>query len=97
MIEMARRLMCDKFSVLCTMAELNAKQLREDDTMSEDKTCWSCGHYLIGGGCWKDGDFGEDGWRNVGPDDSCEGWVEENTPGTINGAMYEMHSKEEKE
>jgi dUTP pyrophosphatase len=25
--------MCDKFSVLCTLAELNAKQLKEDDTM----------------------------------------------------------------
>jgi dUTP pyrophosphatase len=33
MIEMARQLMCDKFSVLCTLAELNAKQLREDDSM----------------------------------------------------------------
>jgi dUTP pyrophosphatase len=38
MIETARRLMCDKFSVLCNLAELNAKQLREkepevDDTM----------------------------------------------------------------
>jgi len=38
MIKTARRLMCDKFSVLCTLAELNAKQLREkepevDDTM----------------------------------------------------------------
>jgi dUTP pyrophosphatase len=33
MIEIARRLMCDKFSVLCTLAELNAKQLREDESM----------------------------------------------------------------
>jgi dUTP pyrophosphatase len=33
MIEAARRLMCDKFSVLCTLAELDAKQLREDDSM----------------------------------------------------------------
>jgi dUTP pyrophosphatase len=33
MIEAARRLMCDKFSILCTLAELNAKQLREDERM----------------------------------------------------------------
>lgn len=33
MIEAARRLMCDKFSVLCTISELNAKQLREDELM----------------------------------------------------------------
>lgn len=30
MIEKARRLMCDKFSVLCTLAELNAKQERKE-------------------------------------------------------------------
>jgi dUTP pyrophosphatase len=33
MIQAARRLMCDKFSVLCTLKELNEKQLREDDRM----------------------------------------------------------------
>jgi dUTP pyrophosphatase len=33
MIEAARRLMCDKFSVLCTLEELNAKQIRKDDSM----------------------------------------------------------------
>jgi dUTP pyrophosphatase len=33
MIYTLRRLMCDKFSVLCTMAELNAKQLKEEYTM----------------------------------------------------------------
>jgi dUTP pyrophosphatase len=33
MIYTLRRLMCDKFSVLCTLAELNAKQLREDENM----------------------------------------------------------------
>jgi hypothetical protein len=31
MIYTLRRLMCDKFSVLCTLKELNAKQLREDE------------------------------------------------------------------
>jgi dUTP pyrophosphatase len=30
MLHTIRRLMCDKFSVLCTMAELNAKQEREE-------------------------------------------------------------------
>jgi dUTP pyrophosphatase len=34
MIEAARRLMCDKFSVLCTISELNEKQLREDEKLS---------------------------------------------------------------
>jgi dUTP pyrophosphatase len=33
MIYTLRRLMCDKFSVLCTLAELNAKQEREDELM----------------------------------------------------------------
>jgi dUTP pyrophosphatase len=33
MIYTLRRLMCDKFSVLCNLAELNAKQLREENSM----------------------------------------------------------------
>ena len=33
MIYTLRRLMCDKFSVLCTRAELNAKQEREEERM----------------------------------------------------------------
>jgi hypothetical protein len=34
MIHELRRLMCDKFSILCTISELNEKQLREsEDTM----------------------------------------------------------------
>lgn len=33
MIHEARRLMCDKFSILCNLAELNAKQLKEDEGM----------------------------------------------------------------
>lgn len=57
--------------------------------MSEDKTCWTCGHWLIGGGCWKDGRMGEEGWRNTGPEDSCEEWVEEGTEGTVTGEMWE--------
>ena len=37
MIYTLRRLMCDKFSVLCTRAELNAKQEREDTKLINDK------------------------------------------------------------
>ena len=33
MIHAARRLMCDKFSILCTLADLNAKQTKEDEEM----------------------------------------------------------------
>jgi dUTP pyrophosphatase len=33
MLHTIRRLMCDKFSVLCNLAELNAKQEREDERM----------------------------------------------------------------
>jgi len=33
MIHAARRLMCDKFSILCTLAELNARQTKEDEEM----------------------------------------------------------------
>jgi hypothetical protein len=49
------------------------------------KDCWSCGHFLIGGGCWKDGQMGEEGWKNVSPSDSCNEWVPEETIGTISG------------
>lgn len=33
MIHAARRLMCDKFSILCNLEELNAKQTKEDEGM----------------------------------------------------------------
>lgn len=62
--------------------------------MSEDKSCWSCGNYLIGGGCWKDGDMGEKGWKDVGPNDSCSAWVDEETPGTIMGFIHENNRKD---
>ncbi|PAE24039.1 hypothetical protein [Bacillus sp. 7894-2] len=62
--------------------------------MSDDKTCWTCGHYIIGGGCWKDGGMGEDGWRNVGPNDSCGSWVDELTPGTVCGEMHAVLNEE---
>jgi hypothetical protein len=51
------------------------------------KTCWSCGHYLIGGGCWKDGHMGEEGWKDVSPDDCCSEWVPEKSPKTINAKI----------
>lgn len=53
----------------------------------DGKSCWSCGHYLIGGGCWKDGQLGQDGWKDVSPNDCCDSWVPENTEGTINGII----------
>lgn len=59
-----------------------------------EKTCWTCGNYLIGGGCWKDGNMGEVGWRDVGPNDSCREWVTEKTPGTICGQMWGLNDKE---
>lgn len=36
MINACRRLMCDKFSVLCTIAELNERQLRNEPEGEED-------------------------------------------------------------
>lgn len=35
MLNAARRLMCDKFSILCTLAELNEKQLKEDERVTQ--------------------------------------------------------------
>ena len=48
-----------------------------------NKSCWTCGHFLIGGGCWKDGQMGEEGWKDVSPEDICEAWVKEGTEGTV--------------
>ncbi|MGN4125089.1 hypothetical protein ACMGD3_08765 [Lysinibacillus sphaericus] len=45
-----------------------------------EKTCCSCGHYLIGGGCWKEGN---ENLKQVQVDDNCGSWVPENTEGTI--------------
>jgi hypothetical protein len=36
MIHAARRLMCDKFSILCTLAELNAKEEKDEDEEDND-------------------------------------------------------------
>ena len=47
------------------------------------KTCWGCGHFLVGGGCWKDGEMLQPGWKNVEPDDTCGSWVPEGTKGTV--------------
>lgn len=53
-----------------------------------NKECWTCGHFLIGGGCWKDGQINQPGWKDVGPSDVCDEWVTEKTPGTINGDIW---------
>lgn len=45
-----------------------------------DKSCWSCGHWLIGGMCFKNG---EDNIRQTDPDFSCKDWAVEDTEGTI--------------
>ncbi|WP_431030036.1 hypothetical protein [Lysinibacillus sp. LZ02] len=39
------------------------------------KMCWGCGHYLIGGGCWKDGQMLQPGWKDVQPDNTCNSWI----------------------
>ncbi|MCM3632886.1 hypothetical protein [Paenibacillus camelliae] len=54
-----------------------------DAENSKGETCWSCGHWLIGGGCWKYGQMHQEGWINSGPNDSCEEWLPEGTEGTI--------------
>ncbi|MBD1373735.1 hypothetical protein IC620_15420 [Hazenella sp. IB182357] len=58
------------------------KHLKMED---ENKVCWSCGHWLIGGGCWKDG---VNNRINTDVDYSCEAWLEEDTPGTITHEVY---------
>lgn len=42
-------------------------------------SCWSCGHWVIGGGCFKD----KDNVRPTDHDDYCEDWVKEGSPGTV--------------
>lgn len=51
--------------------------------MRMEKSCWTCGHFLIGGGCWKDSNMGEAGRKNVEVDHVCDSWVEEGTKGTV--------------
>ena len=54
-----------------------------------EKSCWSCGHYLIGCGCWKDGQLHQNGWKDVKPDDSCSHWVAEGFKGSVTSCMEE--------
>ncbi len=49
-----------------------------------DKTCWTCGHWLIGGSCWKDETI-----VNTGPNHSCDSWVEEGADGTVTGDILQ--------
>lgn len=68
------------------------KGFRKGERNSQGKDCWGCGHWLIGGGCWKNGQMSEPGWRNTDPDDSCEEWVSEGTEGTITGIIAAHNS-----
>lgn len=46
----------------------------------DEKSCWTCGHFLIGGACFKNG---EKDAQFVEHDYLCDEWVPENTEGTI--------------
>lgn len=50
--------------------------------MNEEKSCWTCGHFLIGGGCCIAG-CGSGYWIKVDVDHTCDKWVEEGTKGTV--------------
>ena len=43
------------------------------------KSCWSCGHFLIGAGCYKTPPHGV----TVAIDHVCDGWLPEGTKGTV--------------
>lgn len=44
------------------------------------KSCWGCGHWLIGLGCCISG---INTYKQTEPDHSCDKWVEEGAPGTV--------------
>jgi hypothetical protein len=69
------------------------KGFRKGENNANGDNCWSCGHWLIGGGCWKYGHIGEPGWRDTNPDDSCEEWVPEGTEGTITGLIHQNNAQ----
>lgn len=46
-------------------------------------TCWSCGHWVIGGGCFRD----KDNVVQTEHDHHCGDWVKEGAPGTITRDM----------
>lgn len=68
------------------------KGFRKGESNTNGNDCWGCGHWLIGGGCWKNGQMSETGWKSTNPDDSCEEWVPEGTQGTITGVIAEHNS-----
>lgn len=55
------------------------------------KTCWTCGHWLIGGGCWEGKSV-----KHTTPEYSCEQWVEEGADGTVTGDIWRGISEVEK-
>ncbi|WP_144027720.1 hypothetical protein [Paenibacillus sp. 32352] len=77
---------------------MNRIGFRKGEANSKGEVCWSCGHWLISGGCWINGHHMNvnKGWMDTNADDSCESWVPEKTPGTITGDIWE-HVREELE
>ena len=49
--------------------------------MSGEKNCWTCGHWLIGGLCYKNGVDSD--YEITAHDYVCDSWVKENAHGTI--------------
>ncbi|MFF5994259.1 hypothetical protein AAGS61_05830 [Lysinibacillus sp. KU-BSD001] len=44
------------------------------------KSCWSCGHWLIGLGCCFSG---IERYVKTAPEYSCDKWITEGAPGTV--------------
>lgn len=57
-----------------------------------EKSCWTCGHWLIGGFCFKNGTDKQH--ENTSHDYVCNKWVAEDIEGTITGMIAE-NAKEE--
>lgn len=45
-----------------------------------DKTCWGCGHWLLGLGCCLKG---INDYVQTEHDQTCDSWIEEGTKGTV--------------
>lgn len=56
------------------------------------KSCWTCGHWLIGGYCFKNG--ANEPHEKTKHDYVCDEWVEENAEGSIT-ALITKHAEEE--
>ncbi|WP_339167058.1 hypothetical protein NSQ24_01355 [Brevibacillus sp. FSL L8-0520] len=76
------------------VTEETHRGFRSEEDNAQGENCWSCGHWLIGGGCWKNGQMSEAGWRDTGPNDSCDEWVAEGTDGTITGLIASHNAGE---